>query len=790
MMPPTGRRTCVAAFASIAPISRGGGAHRCYRRPRPRAAATCKAVAGDGPAASKGGGDDGDGAAAAAAPAAPAAAAADVVVEISSNSGGGQASSQRATSTSATQAQAEAVRPRVAALGPRAAAMDARVVVRAAMAAAVAAEQALRARSPDMPGVLARLQADRRALRRADTGIAPGAAEAGAELARLAEALTVAVREEAEIEKRLETEAKAEAEAAKGAAEESGSGEAGWSGKVGATSEGSQLRHRTPQRSDQDTSSPDIDDMDSVSVIDKEGAASRSNDDLSRTADIMDSAAASVARGRLPVDAVANITDNIREGSSSLIRRASNVGAGLEETVSFFVREDGSLDIEKLRENIRGSLDRFGETWQRLNGQDPAISSAVSGSAPQGDFVADAKTSPIGPVRDEVRIAELRTQIDGLEKRLDEASKARELVLRREDQLGKLIRAKEIRSMDDNVSAVRRTLAVRVLQLEMENIFTSLSDEVERSSFEMMEKRVMIAEFGDIDNRLNSLADFVDQDAPVLIDDDDVGILACDIQDLKMRLGIDTQLYSSRPDIMQIRQVLSMSVAKARAGADFYGRGLRLFWGDCRYAFRLLRRVATGYTLTPREVRTLRRTGRDILTLLPFTIILIAPLTPIGHVLIFSFLQRYWPDFFPSTFSEVRQSLMKRHETYAKSIQEESNGAGIAEGSTLTNTMTKEGRTLPTFFGRLPFFRGDSVVDGLKPASDGSGANDVEIVDEDLAAVNVGAPSDVVPSDPQVSVTEPDTHIDLDDLAEDAKRIRSPRRSRTAIALDDLHLAD
>ena len=30
---------------------------------------------------------------------------------------------------------------------------------------------------------------------------------------------------------------------------------------------------------------------------------------------------------------------------------------------------------------------------------------------------------------------------------------------------------------------------------------------------------------------------------------------------------------------------------------------------------------------------------------------LIAPITPVGHVLVFSFMQRYYPGFFPSPFS-------------------------------------------------------------------------------------------------------------------------------------------
>ena len=67
-----------------------------------------------------------------------------------------------------------------------------------------------------------------------------------------------------------------------------------------------------------------------------------------------------------------------------------------------------------------------------------------------------------------------------------------------------------------------------------------------------------------------------------------------------------------------------------------------------------------GASLKTREVLTVRRTARDVLTFIPFAIILIAPITPVGHVLVFSFIQRYFPGFFPSQFTSRRQELMIR----------------------------------------------------------------------------------------------------------------------------------
>ena len=68
-----------------------------------------------------------------------------------------------------------------------------------------------------------------------------------------------------------------------------------------------------------------------------------------------------------------------------------------------------------------------------------------------------------------------------------------------------------------------------------------------------------------------------------------------------------------------------------------------------------------GASLKQREVLALRRTSRDLLTFPLFAAILIAPLTPVGHVLIFSFIQQYFPALFPSQFAERRQVLLQRY---------------------------------------------------------------------------------------------------------------------------------
>jgi hypothetical protein len=68
-----------------------------------------------------------------------------------------------------------------------------------------------------------------------------------------------------------------------------------------------------------------------------------------------------------------------------------------------------------------------------------------------------------------------------------------------------------------------------------------------------------------------------------------------------------------------------------------------------------------------------RRTFKDIVTFVPVVIILLIPLSPVGHVLVFGAIQRFFPDFFPSCFTEQRQNLLQLYESaeYSEfSIQE------------------------------------------------------------------------------------------------------------------------
>jgi LETM1-like protein len=112
---------------------------------------------------------------------------------------------------------------------------------------------------------------------------------------------------------------------------------------------------------------------------------------------------------------------------------------------------------------------------------------------------------------------------------------------------------------------------------------------------------------------------------------------------LKARLGLDAGVGGvgsmGAMDWGSLGVVVSEGVSKIKVGLSFYGEGTKLLMADVQYASTLLAKAISGSTLKPREVNTVRRTGKDLLTLVPFTVILLIPLSPVGHVLVFSFIQ-------------------------------------------------------------------------------------------------------------------------------------------------------
>lgn len=264
-----------------------------------------------------------------------------------------------------------------------------------------------------------------------------------------------------------------------------------------------------------------------------------------------------------------------------------------------------------------------------------------------------------------------------------------------------------LNKLDIEVKELKKCLTLFTVDLDMERICVYLQQELE-SSLEPSEQRTFVAEVTLIDKQLSSIvtaissaaekskayrtstpnpirlsmsngnpislsiAAFNDEafDLIELIDEDELNLITSAVNDLKSRLGLDTEKTPAM-DWGSFGAVVSATFNKVNDGLNFYGIGTSILFTDVQYAWFLLLRAVTGYTLKAREVNAVRRTGKDVLTLIPFTIILIIPLSPIGHVLVFSFIQRFFPDFFPSCYTEKRQNLKRLYSEIERKSDDE-----------------------------------------------------------------------------------------------------------------------
>ncbi|KAI3427991.1 hypothetical protein D9Q98_006379 [Chlorella vulgaris] len=338
---------------------------------------------------------------------------------------------------------------------------------------------------------------------------------------------------------------------------------------------------------------------------------------------------------------------------------------------------------EGVVEGLKSSASWARGLWNRLNG---------SPGQPLGKDAAPFGL-PLPASTEEQRkqaTAQLNVQLDGLEKKLQEASKARESRLRKAGIQGRARLASELRDMDNAIAALSKALAVRTLQLEMEYVCGALEDEARdvvgdskvTSENELKlalgrrgssdEVALLVAEFRLLDEQLLGMAASVEAEEALFVDDSELARLATDIPDLRMRLGIgETEVFGGTGfSLVKVQLQIREGVVKVVDGVLFGVRGVKLLFADIGSAGKLFWRAVRGGTLKPREVQALRRTVRDLLAFVPFTIILIVPLTPVGHVLIFSFIQRYFPGFFPSQFTGRRQELMSKYDALKRQLRD------------------------------------------------------------------------------------------------------------------------
>jgi hypothetical protein len=308
---------------------------------------------------------------------------------------------------------------------------------------------------------------------------------------------------------------------------------------------------------------------------------------------------------------------------------------------SLYVREDGTVDWDGALQD-REALKKFGgAVWSRINGQDPeANDDSRSSSSSHTVITAKAVTAKIeetDAIREKRELLDaLRTELKMMEVehvRLLNSGEScfilRTFLLGCSSSYGSnfslsAISAgqavanvnfatidaslrQRIRESSDHLDAKKAQVTFQTLNYELERIYTYLEGELGNASakgYIPLQDRLNVAEFGLLESQVDSFNRQIESGE--ILDADVLAVVADQLVDFKRRLGIDYYVTGLTFDMEAIQVWIKDIWVKTKNGFTFYIKGTRLFSDDVLFCTSLILRASQGYTLKPREVRTLR----------------------------------------------------------------------------------------------------------------------------------------------------------------------------------------
>ncbi|ERM98939.1 uncharacterized protein LOC18426964 isoform X1 [Amborella trichopoda] len=127
----------------------------------------------------------------------------------------------------------------------------------------------------------------------------------------------------------------------------------------------------------------------------------------------------------------------------------------------------------------------------------------------------------------------------------------------------------------------------------------------------------------------------------------------------------NSALGSSLAPLVQVQKkegIIGKSIDKLKETTTDVLQGTQLLAIDVAAAMVLLRRAITGDELTEKEKKSLRRTLIDLASVIPIGILMLLPVTAVGHAAILAAIQRYVPALIPSAYAPERLDLLRQLE--------------------------------------------------------------------------------------------------------------------------------
>jgi hypothetical protein len=302
-----------------------------------------------------------------------------------------------------------------------------------------------------------------------------------------------------------------------------------------------------------------------------------------------------------------------------------------------YVRDDGTVDWDGALQD-KAALRKFGTAvWARINGREPELSITDSITSELGESTSNKdgksmKQSPSSsssqhattPKAVTARIVETEEIIEARAKLLELKEELAQKESQHTAMLNSVMRAGQavanvnlamlnpeqrrmITESAESLEFVKEKVSFSNMIYELERVYTYLAGEFGNPAMKgyiSLQDRLNVAEFGLIESQVDSFSSLLD--AGENIDADVLAVVAEQLNDFKRRLGIDYSVTGVTFDRDAILRWIAVLYDQTKTGLAFYVKGCSLFWNDIVFCLSLINRAAQGYTLKPREVRTIR----------------------------------------------------------------------------------------------------------------------------------------------------------------------------------------
>jgi hypothetical protein len=284
-----------------------------------------------------------------------------------------------------------------------------------------------------------------------------------------------------------------------------------------------------------------------------------------------------------------------------------------------YVRDDGTVDWDGALQD-QAALRLFGgAVWARINGRTPEqVEEAEGDDGTAAASVGHAPARVTARVIETPQIKEARQELSTLSSCLDGMQSNHTALLNSVISAGQAVANVNLASLPPSkrgkivksagaLEKMREKVSYETLLYELERIYSYLAGELGNPSstgYISLQDRLNVAEFGLVESQVETFNRQLESGDS--IDADILAVVTEQLNDFKRRLGIDYFVTGVTFDREAIARWLSELTAQTKSGLAFYVKGIRLFWNDIVFCLNLVSRAAQGYTLKPREVRTIR----------------------------------------------------------------------------------------------------------------------------------------------------------------------------------------